>query len=101
MENDNKRHKNKIFKDIPICYLCDWKEKVCCSILINNNLNTPFLKIVMYYKKFKVSEVFELLCPPQKFWYKITMKAILIFGGILILIPIVFLILLANGWIAF
>ena len=29
------------------------------------------------------------------------MKAILIFGGILILIPIVFLILLANGWIAF
>jgi len=29
------------------------------------------------------------------------MKAILIFGGILILIPIIFLILLAGGWIVF
>ncbi|PPR46229.1 MAG: hypothetical protein CFH18_00544 [Alphaproteobacteria bacterium MarineAlpha5_Bin8] len=29
------------------------------------------------------------------------MKAILIFGAILILIPIVFLILIAGGWIVF
>ncbi|SVD40683.1 uncharacterized protein METZ01_LOCUS393537 [marine metagenome] len=29
------------------------------------------------------------------------MKAILIFGGILILIPIVFLILIAGGWLVF
>ena len=29
------------------------------------------------------------------------MKAMLIFGGILIIIPIIFLILVANGWIIF
>jgi hypothetical protein len=29
------------------------------------------------------------------------MKAILIFGGILIIIPIVFLILIAGGWLVF
>jgi len=29
------------------------------------------------------------------------MRAIIIFGGIIILVPIIFLILLANGWIVF
>jgi len=32
---------------------------------------------------------------------EIMMKAILIFGGILILIPIIFLILIAGGWLVF
>ena len=32
---------------------------------------------------------------------QVIMKAILIFGGILIIIPIVFLILIAGGWLVF
>ena len=43
------------------------------------------------------------MCPFLFFYSKvfILMRAMLIFGGILIIIPIVFLILLANGWIVF
>ena len=58
MEKNNQRYKTKILKYFSICYLCDWKKTVYCSIIINNNLNTPSI----HFSKYPTRKADGIIC---------------------------------------
>jgi hypothetical protein len=78
-----------------------FKKLVIASTII---LLIPVAIIIKYVDRYKENKrkVYLSMDQLERVGHSdIKMKAILILGGILILIPIVFLILIASGWLVF